>query len=209
MNRVYVFFTIFFLSVINTVFSQLQVEWENRYNGVGSFIDNPACIVVDNQNNVYTAGNTFVNNTTNGYDAIIIKYDNEGNEIWQSTYSHGQKNDKISNMVIVNDFIYLLTKSDQDILTTKLKNPFAGIDAIDNSDKKLIFPNPAKEELHLNLPNRNIKNLIIYDITGKALINITKLQKGKTINVSNLSKGVYLITFASGCEVFVEKFVKK
>ncbi len=69
-------------------------------NGVGSFIDNPACIVVDNQNNVYTAGNTFVNNTTNGYDAIIIKYDNEGNEIWQSTYSHGQKKDEISNMVI-------------------------------------------------------------------------------------------------------------
>ncbi len=107
------------------------------------------------------------------------------------------------------DFIYLLTKSDQDILTIKLKNPFAGIDAIDNSDKKLIFPNPAKEELHLNLPNRNIKNLIIYDITGKELINKTNLQKGKTINVSNLSKGVYIITFVSGSEAFAEKFVKK
>lgn len=45
-------------------------------------------------------------------------------------------------------------------------------------------------------------------MSGKKLINKTYLPKDESINISKLTKGVYLITLISDGKFFVEKFVK-
>jgi len=70
-------------------FSQLQIDWENKFIGEAGHIDNPGDFAIDIQGNVYTTGNSFINNTTNGYDIVLIKYHNDGEELWETTYSHG------------------------------------------------------------------------------------------------------------------------
>ncbi len=57
-----------------------------------------------------------------------------------------------------------------------------------------IFPNPANNSITINSSTYPITNIEIYDMSGKLLFteeNITA--ESKTINISSLSKGVYLL----------------
>lgn len=60
-----------------------------------------------------------------------------------------------------------------------------------------IYPNPASGILHVTLNNNNytIEQLEIYDLTGKKIdFPDTKVNSNKTtIDVSNMSKGIYLL----------------
>ena len=63
-----------------------------------------------------------------------------------------------------------------------------------------IFPNPTKNDLNIifDVDMQNVK-LSLYDHVGKLVkdLNWLSIQKGeqKTINVSNLSPGMYFINF--------------
>ncbi|MEN8886579.1 MAG: PQQ-dependent sugar dehydrogenase [Winogradskyella sp.] len=63
-----------------------------------------------------------------------------------------------------------------------------------------VFPNPAKNELHLDFSNTTIQisSIVIYDIQGKAVKNILRNnQTIQTIKVSDLSKGIYIMKMKS------------
>jgi uncharacterized repeat protein (TIGR01451 family)/uncharacterized delta-60 repeat protein len=64
--------------------------WAQTFNGAAGLLDNPSAIVVDGAGNVYVAGKTGV---TAGFpaicDAVVIKYDNNGNMQWTRTYDGG------------------------------------------------------------------------------------------------------------------------
>ena len=60
----------------------------------------------------------------------------------------------------------------------------------------ILFPNPARNLIQINLQNSNeqIKSLIIYDLLGKEVKTTSSINdQAGTINVSNLSKGVYVV----------------
>lgn len=67
-----------------------------------------------------------------------------------------------------------------------------------------IFPNPSKD--YLNIDNRNLKIIIIYDIFGKELIKVSGKNK---IDVSLLSEGVYIIKVFDGINSSTKKFIKE
>jgi hypothetical protein len=63
-----------------------------------------------------------------------------------------------------------------------------------------IFPNPANDKLIVDCENNLQNRIIFYDMTGKEVLNqnIT----GKTeINISNLQKGIYIVSIMSESEV--------
>jgi len=71
-----------------------------------------------------------------------------------------------------------------------------------------IYPNPAKDELKLELPNGLDKASIdIYDMLGKRVY--TAELTNKPINISNWSKGVYVVRVTSENIVQTKKFIKQ
>lgn len=70
----------FFLSA-----QQVDTAWVRRYNGPGNGDDAAAKMAVDAQGNVYVAGTSKGDGT--GTDIIILKYDPNGNLIWERRYN--------------------------------------------------------------------------------------------------------------------------
>ncbi|APZ47865.1 hypothetical protein BW723_16885 [Polaribacter reichenbachii] len=72
-----------------------------------------------------------------------------------------------------------------------------------------LYPNPAIENLNIQLPNGTNKALVqFYNYTGKLVLtnNITELNS--KINVSNLSKGIYILKVVSEDKIGSQKFMK-
>ncbi len=78
-----------------------------------------------------------------------------------------------------------------------------------NSDEIIIYPNPASDKIQflssVSLDNATIE---IYSISGKIVNNISA-NNNNEINISNLSKGIYIIKINSETVNFVEKFIKE
>ena len=62
--------------------------WVARYNGPANGDDRAEAIAIDSNNNIYVTGYSVDPGGTNR-DAVTIKYDTEGNEVWVATYSSG------------------------------------------------------------------------------------------------------------------------
>lgn len=115
-----VFCTSIFL--VNIGHSQINVQWESRYDGSGNSIDIVSDFEID------ATGNTFVTGTSyNGsdFDVVTVKYDNQGNELWTNTYgTSGLDESKALTVdnngdVIVTGAVYV-SGSDWDIFTLKI-----------------------------------------------------------------------------------------
>jgi uncharacterized repeat protein (TIGR01451 family) len=64
----------------------------------------------------------------------------------------------------------------------------------------LIYPNPAHNLVQINLQNttETLESITIYDVLGKTINKITNLSTNQvSLDVSNLSKGVYLVEITS------------
>ncbi len=58
-------------------------------------------------------------------------------------------------------------------------------------DTFVIFPNPATDSFILN---KDVSHLIIYDITGKSILEYKgTFVKGEFFDVSNLKSGIYIV----------------
>ncbi|MBL7883029.1 MAG: SBBP repeat-containing protein [Bacteroidia bacterium] len=67
------------------VYSQVNIQWQQRYTSAGSNVDRAEDMVVDAAGNVYVTG--LGQGTSGGFDYITIKYDNNGTELWVAQYN--------------------------------------------------------------------------------------------------------------------------
>lgn len=73
----------------------------------------------------------------------------------------------------------------------------------------LIYPNPANDQVNIKYAGFDEKAyIIIYDQTGRKVLSQSSLRNNTEINISSLSKGIYLYTIVSGAEAFHGKFGK-
>jgi len=68
-----------------------------------------------------------------------------------------------------------------------------------------LYPNPSDEIIQIQ-SNREIINIIIYDIFGKIVLETTT---SENINISKLSKGLYFVTIETDTEKGIQKLIKK
>jgi Secretion system C-terminal sorting domain len=74
-----------FLFFFSHVFSQVNIQWEARYNNSSANnVEQAKALSIDNAGNVYTAGTSF-NGTS--YDAVLVKYNSIGTQQWIHTYN--------------------------------------------------------------------------------------------------------------------------
>lgn len=64
-----------------------------------------------------------------------------------------------------------------------------------------IYPNPASQKVFIDIPNYDNINIELYSVTGKLIYT----SNSKTIDVSQLAKGLYIIKGKAGESYFTEK----
>lgn len=79
--------------------------------------------------------------------------------------------------------------------------------------KALLFPNPAQNQITLKLTdanNQNISEVYVTDLVGKKILELKNLKTTEmTINTSQLSNGLYLLSVKSGNTYSQLKFTKQ
>ena len=71
-----------------------------------------------------------------------------------------------------------------------------------------IFPNPTQNELNIHATSNSTMNVMIADISGKTIMNVSELAPRSNINVESLPNGLYFITVQSNGKTAHMKFVK-
>jgi hypothetical protein len=72
-----------------------------------------------------------------------------------------------------------------------------------------IYPNPATSQLTIDLKEEGQANVAIYNILGQALIQENVYNMSNTINISNLSQGMYVVKVTQNGKVSTVKFSKQ
>ena len=88
---------------------------------------------------------------------------------------------------------------------------FNGVMGLDESviGEITIYPNPAKDKITIeNIDVSSLYTIEILNISGQVVINQT-IQNNKSIDVSNLTSGVYVVKISNDSGVFVSKLIKE
>ena len=73
----------------------------------------------------------------------------------------------------------------------------------------LIYPNPVDTHFHLEYPSATQATYTVFDLSGKELATQSASGQTHNINVSDLSKGVYLLKAEHGAQTGVFRFAKE
>lgn len=74
----------------------------------------------------------------------------------------------------------------------------------------VIYPNPAKDELKINLPaSSSISQIAIVNSEGQVVKQLATSEQSFTINIESLSKGVYFIRILNSRQAIAQKFIKQ
>jgi len=86
-----------------------------------------------------------------------------------------------------------------------------GIDELLNNNNISIYPNPVVDKINIIKQSTNTKNnlLSIYNMQGQLIIRRSIMQEKTEINLSELSKGVYILKLINSESTAVVKFVKE
>jgi len=191
-------------------------------DGVTSTIANPShlfttngthwvTLIVNNPYGTHQWSDSVVVDTTkeeiqmNGIDLFLMN--NYTNYQW---YLNGNPIPNETSHIYTPLFNGLYTVSYEDvfgcIFTASDVNFVVGIDDVQIKDNIRIYPNPTTSYLTIEM-NSPIENVIILDHSGK-IIKSTPFIK-KTINVEDLSQGIYFIKLISKKDIIFQKFIKK
>jgi hypothetical protein len=101
--------------------------------------------------------------------------------------------------------------------STSLANPImvynsSGMAENEFSGSVMLYPNPVIDDLTIEIQegnNLNSYSLLIYDLTGKLVVNEYIKEQFNKINLNNLVPGMYIAKIASGHSYLTRKFIKK
>jgi len=82
------------------------------------------------------------------------------------------------------------------------------------SENKLLsfemYPNPVSDVLNIQLPSGTDKAEVgVYDYTGRLMSTKTISSNDSTLDVQNISKGIYIIRATTNSKIGVQRFIKK
>ncbi len=122
--------------------------------------------------NIYISGNTLT--TDNNGTASTTLYNGD----YTAVVTRDYYDYKILNFTLSSDTTFTIT-------LTRISTSLSNVDGIK------IYPNPASNVVHIN--NAQGYMLIIYDLTGKAVVKQAINRNLQTINIQKLPAGLYLL----------------
>ncbi|MFA6367650.1 MAG: T9SS type A sorting domain-containing protein, partial [Bacteroidales bacterium] len=71
-----------------------------------------------------------------------------------------------------------------------------------------LYPNPTKDEVYITSKGEMINSYSLYNTNGQLLLKSEKLKtKREKLNLSNFSKGVYMIKIITDKNVYSKKVI--
>lgn len=93
---------------------------------------------------------------------------------------------------------------------TQSVSPCTGLQPINAINTELmVYPNPSKGDLIIELNNGNSKSIEIFDITGKIIISESTTRDRLHLNLNNAPQGIYFVRVLSNNDVKVVKIIKE
>ncbi len=83
-----------------------------------------------------------------------------------------------------------------------------GLEVIDSNQSFLVYPNPAEEQITFQLENNQKGIVHLYNVLGQNVLEREISENNNTIDIQNLSNGVYYYNFESD-KVYKGKIIKK
>lgn len=167
-------------------------------------------------NNFYANGNTLFTNWNHGTQTVT------GELTFEQCTTKAFETDAAS--ITFNPLDgRCICKDETAILNVSTENSFAytnscysnfqlSVSEFSNDSNILVFPNPATNELNLelngNIPNLN-SSLSIYSIDGRFIKSSSIETSISKIDISSISSGIYLLKINLNEDFIVKKFVKK
>lgn len=122
------------------------------------------------------------------------------NFINPNNYGRGWRYIKLRRLIIQNEIVknisnnILLTRNFVSGRIAETKEDITEVIKNEESNELILFPNPTKDNLNIQLPNENYKNLAIVNILGEIVKeNAINNQKNIIIDMSNYTAGVYFL----------------
>ncbi|WP_348812725.1 T9SS type A sorting domain-containing protein [Flavobacterium maritimum] len=197
------------------------IQWQKTLGGSG---DDKAFSIQQTADGGYiVAGVTYstdgdVTGNHGTYDYWIVRSDVTGTIQWQKTLG-GSGDDRAFSIQQTADGGYIIAgmsnSTDGDVTGNNGSYDYWIVkleeDPLSTSDfqqeRMVIYPNPAKSMLNLQLPNIVLINkIMIIDLSGKIIMEQTK--DTKQVNTEGLASGMYLIQAISGGNKWQSEFVK-
>ncbi len=97
--------------------------------------------------------------------------------------------------------------AEQGTFSLRLSNPSLGVGSFDTADFQT-YPNPVTDVLNISY-NKNIKSISVFNLLGQEVFSKTATTNISQIDLSNLSKGAYMVKVASEDLVKTIKIVKQ
>ncbi len=184
---------------------------QGNTDGIGpnASLDNPSGLTIDNDNIIYFVsqnGNLIRRVTPNGEVTTIAGYNGTwggcGNGIGtnaQFLHPEGLIINSIGNIYVADTGSHTIRKITNLLSTTDNKL----------GDNITLSPNPASDKITINMDNFTTATTTILDMNGRVLQNNLISDKNISIDISNLSKGFYLIQINTNKGTVSKKIVKE
>ncbi len=73
-----------------------------------------------------------------------------------------------------------------------------------------IYPNPATDVINIELHRSEVDEIAIYNLLGKSVFNISRLDNSRQIDISSIPSGVYYVVVKKDGEIIqTEKLIKR
>jgi len=163
-------------------------------------------LAIANKNNIVSLQCTrtkMLNNIYGENDVILIKYDTDGNKIWERFIGARDTMENVRGIIATADRGFLIIGYMEDApwmlkvdsLGMGNYSSWIGIEDVKNKTASLkIYPNPANQKLFVELSEtQQNQEMEVFTITGEKVAEFT-LQPftQNTISVANLQNGLYL-----------------
>ena len=143
-----------------------------------------------NANSIFTGGT--------GFDEVLLnQYDTAGNLVKFAFYNDGTKLE-LKKVLAFEDSLLIVGNTDNQFFALKIDSItnqlISNLDEIqiNKINKVLIFPNPAKEFIKLNINSFKIKKFEIYTQSG-TLIKVFNQPNSSILNIEDLKTGMYIL----------------
>jgi hypothetical protein len=158
------------------------------------------------------------NNSMGAYSCYIAKYDTNMNLLFEKKWQlDGYEDCVLYGLLEKDSCIYVKGKVDKKrqpelgvvdtntLYLAKFKEPTVGIEE-EQLTNLTISPNPANEKLTINYGENIIKEVELYDISGKLLNIFSNIEATiTTLNISHLQSGVYFLKIDGKTIKFVKE----
>ena len=175
--------------------------WQNKE---GNLPDMPVKCILQNPllpNEVIIGTDLGVWGTSNFNDAAPV---------W-SRSDNGMQNVRVTDMDLRNDNVVFAATYGRGIFSGSFSNPLSNTIFSKENDNVSIYPNPAKNQFNLYIKDFTGKvNIQIIDINGKQINNIDEnnFNNQKSIDISNLQSGIYILKIVGEKVNYSQKLIK-